>query len=427
MKTNLNGDFGANNTLESASAGRSSGVVFPLFCLWTIVILSRPQDIFPVLGLLRPALTMGVLTLIFFFLQYKSKNLDIFKDKQVRNFFLLFLVMIISIPTSLYPRLSFEFVFLRYIMTVTYFVIFVLVVDSVEKLYRVLFLGCMGNGIYTAFSVLSWASGSGRLKFGSMFDPNDLSFFALCFIPLNLIFISKDNNRLVRLLCLSFFFLGIILIFLTASRGGALALIIASLALFFRATVSISKRFKVISLIAVTMILSFSAIDTERLESLLTIGQDYNVTSEGGRLEVWRHGMNAMLRNPLTGVGAGCFSCGLAYERRNDPNSSVTKWQSAHNSVVQIGAETGVFGLFLFLMLSWNAVKIFARVSRKATSIKLKKIGEMGLVGFIGMFTAAFFLTQAYSMYWAFYIVFSAVTFRLLSNDLASVGEKSKP
>ena len=55
---------------------------------------------------------------------------------------------------------------------------------------------------------------------------------------------------------------------------------------------------------------------------------------------------------------------------------------------------------------------------------KLKKIGEMGLAGFIGMFTAAFFLSQAYSLYWAFYIMFSAVAFRLLTKELA-LQEKS--
>jgi len=423
----MNRSFGKQNTLELSSAGEKSGVVFFFFCLWTVVCICRPQDIFTFLVPVRPALTTGVLTLIVFFLNYSRKNLVALKEKQVRYFLLLFLIMIVSIPTSLYSRLSFEFVFFKYMMIVAYFVMFVLVVDSIERFRRVLYLVCIGSGIYMAFWIMTWDSGSGRLQSGGRFDPNDLAFFALCFIPLTLIFISKDNKLLVRVLCLICFFMGIGLIFLTSSRGGMLGLVMASAAIFFRTTVSISKRFKVFALIAVTFILSMSAIDTERFKSLLSIEQDYNVTSEGGRLNLWGIGIRAMLKNPLTGVGVKCFGCAVGEDRRNDPNAGTRKWQTAHNSIVQIGTETGVFGLMLFVMLSWNAVKIFARISREATSIKLKKIGEMGLAGFVGMFTAAFFLSQAYSFYWAFYIVLSAVAFRLLSNELALEGNKAKP
>lgn len=389
--------------------------------------LCRPQDIVPALAPLRPALMMAVLTLISFFLNYSSKNPLVLKDKQVRYFFLLVLVMIISIPTSLYSKGSFEFVFTKYTTIVAYFVMFVIIVDSVERIYRVLFLVCIGNGIYLAYSILTWSSTGGRLSYGGMFDGNDLSFFALCFIPLNLIFISKDSKLLVRILCLICFFLGIATIFLTSSRGGMLGLVMASAVIFFRAKVSVRKQFKVIALIGVILFLSIAEIDTKRLESLFSIQEDYNVTAEGGRLELWGIGIKAMLNSPLTGVGVNCFACAVGKERQKNPNSSTNTWMTAHNSIVQIGTETGVFGLLLFLLLSRNVIKIFAQTSREATSIKLKKIGEMGLAGFIGMFTAAFFLSQAYSLYWAFYIMFSVVVFRLLSNELALEGKKTKP
>lgn len=422
---NLNGNFGKNNLLESASAGEKNGMVFFLFCLWTIVNLCRPQDIVPALAPLRPALTMGVITLLFYILNTKSKNLIVFKEKQVRYFFLLVLIMILSIPTSLYSRLSFEMVFLGYTMVVAYFVMFVLIVDSVDKIYRILFLACIGSGIYLAFSVVTGTFDSGRLEFGSMFDPNDLSFFALCFIPLNLIFISKDNKLLARILCLTCFILGIVLIFLSGSRGGMIALGVASSAILFRQTISVNKRLKIFAVIAGVLILSQSSIDTDRLMTLFSIKQDYNVTSETGRLAIWGIGIKAMLDNPLTGVGVGGFGEAVGNDRDNNPNATMQKWQTAHNSAIQIGAETGVFGMMLFLMLSWNVVKIFARTSREATSLKLKKIGEMGLAGFLGMFTAAFFLSQAYSLYWAFYIMFSVVAFRLLSDELALEGKKA--
>ena len=425
MKMNLNGHFGKNNALESTSAGEKGGKVFFLFCLWTLVSLSRPQDFFPALAPLRPALTMGVLTLFFYFLNFKRKSLIVLKEKQVRYFFLLVLIMILSIPTSLYIMQSLEKFFLEYTMVVAYFVIFVLIVDSIDKIYKVLFLACVGCGIYSFFTVMSGTFESGRLEFGSMFDANDLAFFVLCFIPLNLIFISKDNKLLTRILCLTALLLGIVLIFLSGSRGGMLALGFAFSAILFRKTISVKKGFKIFAVIAGALMLSVSSIDTDRLMTLFTLKQDYNFTAEGGRLDLWGIGIKAMLENPLTGVGVGSFPNAVGNQRKR-LDADTQAWQRAHNSVIQIGTETGVFGLMLFLMLSWNVAKIFARTSREATSIKLKKIGEMGLAGFLGMFTAAFFLSQAYSIYWAFYIMFSVVVFRFLSRELALEGKKAK-
>lgn len=393
--------------------------VFFLFCLWTVANLCRPQDIFPSLALLRPALTTGALTLIFFFLSYDSKSLIVFKEKQVRYFFLLVFFMVLSIPFSLYKRLSFEMVFLEYTMIIAYFVIFVLIVDSVERIYRILFLACVGSGIYLAFSIMNGTFHSGRLEFGSMFDANDLSFFALCFIPLNLIFISKDNKKIVRILCMTFFFCGIVLIFLSSSRGGLLGLGLGFSVIFFRKTLSISKRSKVFALISGVILLSVSSINTDRFLTLFTIEQDYNVTSETGRLALWGIGINAMLENPITGVGVGNFGNAVGNARENSHNAGTRAWQAPHNSVVQIGTETGVFGMLLFLMLTWNGIKIFVRASRNAKSVKLKKIGETGLAGIVGMFTSAFFLSQAYSLYFAFYVMFSVVVSRLLAKEVA--------
>jgi hypothetical protein len=86
---------------------------------------------------------------------------------------------------------------------------------------------------------------------------------------------------------------------------------------------------------------------------------------------------------------------------------------------VQIGAETGVAGLTLFLLLSLNVFVIFNRLKKHAVSDKLIKIGEMGFVGFAGMFTSAMFLSQAYSLYWAFYVIISAVANQLLVKEQA--------
>ena len=73
-----------------------------------------------------------------------------FADSQVKLYAALVVLMIAGIPTSLYARLSFAMVFTDYINVVLFFFLFFKLVDSVEKIFRVLLIGCLGNGLYSA-------------------------------------------------------------------------------------------------------------------------------------------------------------------------------------------------------------------------------------------------------------------------------------
>jgi O-antigen ligase len=59
----------------------------------------------------------------------------------------------------------------------------------------------------------------------------------------------------------------------------------------------------------------------------------------GGRVSLWKEGINAFLEHPITGVGAGAF-------RIVNPYGS-----AAHNTYLSVLAELGFFGLVLFLSL----------------------------------------------------------------------------
>lgn len=391
--------------------------VFFLFCLWTFVLLCRPQDIFPFLGPLRPALVTGLITLAAVAANYRElSGPRFFQERQVKLYTWLLLIMVLGIPWSLYARLSFMTLFTGYINVVLFFFIFYKVVDTVEKLSRVLLLGCLGNGLYSTFSVVTGDIGGGRLAFGTMFDPNDLAYFSLAFLPLNLIFISRDQPLWVRLACLGSFGVGLLLIFLTGSRGGLVAFGVASLLLLLFKTRTVGLMWKTIIVTIGIIIISHSTINTERFATLLNLEEDYNVQVEGGRLDLWQIGVMAMLDNPFTGVGVGCYPIAVGLDREARAAETL-RWQAAHNSVVEIGTETGFIGLTLFLLMSKNVLLIFRRVKKAEVPESLIKIGEMGLVGFSGMFTASLFLSQAYSLYWAFYVALSAVASQLLARE----------
>ena len=191
----------------NTSSEKKNEFVFYIFCLWAFVLLCRPQDLFPLIGLIRPALLMTVLTLGFVFLRIQElPGPSIFKEYQIRFYSALFLIMVMGIPWSLYARLSFEQVFTVNLIAIVFLFIFYKLVSSIERLYTVIFVSCFGNGLYLAFALIEFSPGSGRLAYGSMFDPNDLAFFSLGFLPLNLLFFSRNYPLWKRLVCVGFFF-----------------------------------------------------------------------------------------------------------------------------------------------------------------------------------------------------------------------------
>lgn len=410
----------ADKILKKDLYEKDTGFVFFLFCLWAFVVLCRPQDVFPVLDPLRPALTMAILTLGMVAIRYKNFQYPFFfQERQIKHYTALLMVMVVGIPFSLYISRSFTEIFTGYINVILFVFIFYKLVSSVKRLSIILLIGCLGSGLYSVFALLEFVPGMGRLAFGSMFDPNDIGFFVLGFLPLNLIFISRDNPLWIRLACSSCLVMGMLVIFYSGSRGGMLSFGVAATLLILSRTHVVKLPAKAFFVTVCLLLVSFSSIDTERYSTLLSLEQDYNVYDETGRIELWKIGAKAMLNNPFTGVGVGNYSYAVGLERQAR-GSGTLKWQTAHNSPIQIGAETGVLGFVLFLLISLNVWRILNRTKKKASQERLVKIAEMGIIGFVGLFVAGLFLSQAYSFYWAFYVAVSAVVSNLLVRDSAA-------
>lgn len=170
-------------------------------------------------------------------------------------------------------------------------------------------------------------------------------------------------------------------------------------------------------IISISLILFWTfSLNKERYLTLTEIADDYNMTDESGRVAIWKIGLRMMFSNPLTGVGMGRFSEGVGKDRelRGLPSS---KWQAPHNSFIQVGAEIGAIGMILFVVMSIRSIKIMEEISQKSRSPDLVKISEMAKISFIGHLVGAMFLSQAYSIYWIFYIALSAKLERMLGKE----------
>jgi O-antigen ligase len=404
------------------------GGIFTLFCAWTYVQICRPQDLFPFLGPLRPALVILVLLCICcitnnIFANQKS----LFNEIQVKQYFALFLVMVNSIIFSYYRHASFNFVFLLYSQVVFFVFLFITLVNDLIKTERILLVCSCGIGLYSIFYLIEGISISDRVSFGDMFDPNDIAFVVVSFVMFNFYFLGKNISKLFWFILVVNLFSGFILILNTGSRGGLIASVIAFAMLMLSRKKLLSGGLKTFFIFFLIIYISTSHRDFSRYKTIFNMEDDYNITEEEGRIKIWKSGLKLMLLRPLSGVGVNCFAEAIGNEREKREAVS-KKWQTAHNSLVLIGTETGVIGFVLFILLSLRTLRIFKKISKVATNDKLQKLAELAFIGFTGHIIAAMFVSQAYSIIWAFYIALSVVLSRLMKledNTLTLPSEKT--
>ena len=392
--------------------------LFILFSVWSFILLCRPQDYLLFLGSLRPTLVVGVFTLLIYLLNPKEDYDKIFNSKQFRLFIYFLIIMIIGVPFSYYRSASLKDILNYGSIHVLFFLLFYQLVNSIQKIRLLLFSCCCGASIYAIFVLVLGEFSQGRIAYGNMFDPNDIAFFIICFIAFNLLFLSKDNTSFVKLISIANLIICVIVLLKSGSRSGFLACSTLFAYLFFvkTTTVNISLVKKlVLAMTVIVVLLSFNML-SERYRTILDVQDDYNVTAETGRITIWKIGLRLMMAKPLTGVGMNRFNEGVGRDREARGLLS-TQWQAPHNSIVQVGAETGVFGLLLFCVMSFNVFNITGKIRDNSRSEKLIRIAEMTRAGFIGHIVSAMFLGQAYSVYWIFYIILSAVLQRLLEKE----------
>src|SRR5438034_1487584 len=135
-----------------------------IFFLWTFVLIGWPQDIFQSLQVARPALVLGIMTLILIVLvPTRGAVAEAFQSPEGRKYVLLYLIMIVGIPFAYHKRVAFEYTILSYGVNVLYFMACALIVDSVAKLRALMFVMVAATCWYGVVGLAEGVHSDGRL------------------------------------------------------------------------------------------------------------------------------------------------------------------------------------------------------------------------------------------------------------------------
>jgi O-antigen ligase len=384
---------------------------FLLLCLAGYVLTSvgRVHQLFPALELAHPAMVTGILGTAIYLLDLREERRAYHLLVPTTKLLVLFFIwMVLSVPGALRPGASFDLVFGNFIKTVLMYVVVAGGVRGLRDIERLMLAYLIGAVLYAAVVLTRFDVGSGdawRLGHLYYYDANDFATFVVTAMPFSLFFLHAGRGPSVRWLAaigLALLTLGLVR---SGSRGGFIALSAVALFILLRySAIALRWRLSAAALVGVVLLGTASAQYWDQMGTILS-DTDYNRTEETGRLQIWSRGIGYMLQDPILGLGPDNFAAAegtLSPLADRQQYGIGVRWNAAHNSFVQAGAELGVPGLALFVAI---IVSAFAALRRSGRSERaLAEPGECqshltpamtaSLLGFV---VGSFFLSLAYS------------------------------
>ncbi|HEV8410244.1 MAG TPA: O-antigen ligase family protein [Gemmatimonadaceae bacterium] len=412
----------AGKTIERIAAPiRANALLGALMAALSLYVW-RVQDLFPVLATIKllPIVSIAVPVLILLDRRAQRQLAFVIKRPLARLLLLIAVMGALSVPTSLWPGMSFDFLTKNLLPAIVLSLAVMGAISSVIDVRRFVWIQVVGATIYSEVILTRFDIGpNGRLGNLVFYDANDLGMLLVCTVPFIVFLLRHTRSAILRALVLGSLVLCLLTIVKTGSRGAFLALVAVSLYLLFRfSTVNVSTRVITVGVVAAALIAGAGDSYWKAMGTLLKPTEDYNWVGgeSGGRMEVWSRGIGYMTSRPLTGVGLGAFPMAegtISPLAAKQSYGRGIKWSAAHNSFVQIGAELGVPGLLLFGSILWMTFRMAGRLARDARARAPAEPSTAGLASahaaaVVGFAVGGFFLSQAYAPY-LYFVVGSVV------------------
>jgi O-antigen ligase len=398
---------------------------------FTTVLLLRPQDTIRALNPLHLAEVFAIVGIAPMIMHRMARRLPVFRVTPETVALALFgMVMAATVPFSIWPGGALN-VFLD--IYVKFFIVFVLIMNTLttpQRLDQITWLIVLCVGVIAARGVVDNARGVNLVEgsrlagpvSGIFGNPNDLALNMVTFLPAAIVFaLTRSYSPLRRVTAAVIVGLMLATIVFTKSRSGAvgLAAMVATLVVLGR---KVRPGFGALTLAAVIVAMPMMpASFWDRMSTIVDAKKDEQqfTGSREARRILMEEAIDTFVDRPFTGVGAGQF---VNY----NPPGREQRWREAHNSLLQVAADLGAFGVLAFLFLI-----IRAGIAATSTWRMLAPRGHGGQVdlatfalgeedrqrligqsiamtaGLVGWFTCAMFASVAYN--WTFYYVLALV------------------
>lgn len=405
--------YAATTARPARRRDRPWDLLIVALAVYIVMAVGRAHQLFPPIDVVKPLLLASILAVgTYLFVPGGGplrRPILLRHSLPLRCMAGLLLWGLLSIPGALWVGNSFSTVVNGLLKTVVMAAVIVGAVRGVEDVERLAAAFFGSVAIYSLVILTRFHVDSDHWRLGGLYyyDANDFATLAVSALPLGLYFAVQARGWLRRGVAIAGLAAVAAAFVWCGSRGGLLAALAAGACIVFGAT-TISFTRRLVAATVVTGVFLGTASDAfwDKMGTLLHPGQDYNLESDEGRSAIWKRGVGYMIRAPFFGVGAGDFPVAEGTISPLAERQSIgrgTKWGAAHNSYVQIGAETGIPGLLWFVAMLLTALAGLRQVWRRSRlgvvlpDPRGPPLAQALAAALIGFAVGAAFLSLAYA------------------------------
>jgi putative inorganic carbon (HCO3(-)) transporter len=220
----------------------------------------------------------------------------------------------------------------------------------------------------------------------SFVDPNDFGAYVISILPLTLAFLNKKLSHKKKIILAVICLLAAFCLFKTFSRGAWIGFFVGATVYFF-----IYNKKSVLVIPLIIIIFLITPLGFNRVASLFK--PEKNTVWE--RTQLWQAAGNMIKERPFLGLGVNTFS---KYFPKYKP-ADYPDMRYAHNSYLQMAAETGISGLLIFICIPITVLAKAFRGIRKKFRATNEGFALMGAIaGYLGLLVHSFFDNNLFSL-----------------------------
>lgn len=275
-----------------------------------------------------------------------------------------------------------------------------------RRLVTVIMMLCVSVGFFGGkCGLFAMLKGGAKIMQGPGGMYLDNNTFALAFVmALPFLYFGHDLITDIRYLWFKkgfrvIFFLTILAIIFTYSRGGFLGLAVVMVLINIRS----KKKFTTwifMGFLGIIILAFFIPEEyKERINTIFVEDESERDSSSASRLHFWRVAFKMAADNPFTGVGLGCYPS--AYNDYDFLYGEYGRGRAVHNSFLEMLTNNGYPAFIIFLWLFFISIRICMKMRRAAKYRKdltwIVSIANMFEISLYGFAASGMFVSLAYA------------------------------